>query len=79
MLRCRHLRSRKLQGVDTVPNRKPITFPYSGESLTQCGKCKATIFFVKTATGKTMPVNFETKESHFADCPAAAQFRKAKG
>lgn len=56
--------------------RKKITFDYAGEPLTKCPKCDATIFFVKTKTGKTMPVNFETKESHFADCPAAASFRK---
>lgn len=61
-----------------MTNRSKITFPYSGEALTQRGKCKETIYFVKTATGKTMPVNFETKESHFADCPAAAEFRRPK-
>ncbi len=59
-------------------DRKRITFNYAGEPLTKCSKCNATIFFVKTKTGKTMPVNFETKESHFADCPAAAEFRKGR-
>lgn len=61
-----------------MPERKKITYPYSGEQLTKCGKCNATIFFVETAKGKPMPVNYETRESHFADCPAAAQFRKTK-
>lgn len=61
-----------------MTERKKITFEYAGQPLQKCGKCNATIFFVTTTTGKQMPVNKETLESHFADCPAAKQFRKAK-
>ena len=61
-----------------MTERKRIKFEYSGELLQKCGKCDAIIFFAKMASGKTMPVNKETLESHFADCPAAKQFRRAK-
>lgn len=58
--------------------RKKITYEYEGQPLGKCAKCDAIIFFTTTAKGKPMPVNHATLESHFADCPAAAQFRKGK-
>ncbi len=61
-----------------MTDRKKIKFEYSGEPLQKCGKCDAIIFFVTTTSGKGMPVNKETLESHFADCPAAKQFRRPK-
>ena len=61
-----------------MTERKKITFEYEGQPIGKCAKCDAIIFFITTPKGKSMPVNYETKESHFADCPAAAQFRKGK-
>lgn len=55
-----------------------------------CRSCGARIQWVKTATGKSMPVNAETAGegervyihgkhvSHFSTCPAAAKHRKKK-
>lgn len=57
--------------------RKKILYPHNGELVQKCGKCPARIFFYKhPKSGKFIPVNAETLEPHFADCPAAAQFRK---
>lgn len=62
-----------------MPDRKKITYPYSGETVKQCLSCEAMIYFYRNPKSqKLMPVSFETKESHFADCPAAAQFRRPK-
>jgi hypothetical protein len=58
--------------------------------IDHCAKCKAAIVWLKTKTGKAMPVNAETagdddKEyehgkhiSHFATCEFAAQFRRKR-
>lgn len=37
------------------------------------------IYFVETKSGRPMPVDFETKETHFAHCPKYAEYRKQKG
>lgn len=54
----------------------------------RCKACRARIIFLKTATGKSMPVDADTveatdemfdherHESHFAKCPAADRFRR---
>lgn len=68
-----------------------ITIP-AGTPAARCSKCPATIYWVITDKGKRSPVSVntaiyagcfpptETREgqgvSHFADCPAAAGFRR---
>ena len=59
--------------------------PLMGERCKACGK---EITYLRTATGKIMPVDKETTDSadkyfdkdrhtsHFATCPEAAKFRK---
>lgn len=54
-------------------------YEYNNEPVQKCGKCDAMIFFVKGSKGGNIPINKATLEPHFADCPAAAHFRKAKG
>jgi len=56
----------------------------------KCRKCNAEIVFLRTATGKMMPVDANTVKpgdvnyehhkhtSHFATCPEADRFRKVK-
>lgn len=58
--------------------------------IRKCRDCGAEIVFLKTAAGKTMPIlassveegdvlfDHKKHKSHFADCPAAAKFRKPK-
>ena len=46
---------------------------------TPCKKCgKAMIWAKSYKSGKLMPVDAETKESHFSNCPYADEFRKPK-
>jgi len=59
-------------------------------SVQRCRACRAAIVYLKTKTGKSMPVNAETvmavdtvfdhtrHTSHFATCPKADEFRKSK-
>lgn len=54
----------------------------------RCRACRARIIFLKTSSGKAMPVDADTVEasddqfdherhvSHFATCPDAPQFRR---
>lgn len=56
----------------------------------RCRSCKAAIVFLKTRTGKTMPIDADTVEpgdeflelgkhvSHFATCPDATYYRKPR-
>lgn len=56
----------------------------------KCKSCGKEIVFLRTSTGKAIPVNKETTDaadeyydkerhiSHFADCPAAKDFRRKK-
>lgn len=67
--------------------------------IRKCNRCEQEIAFLKTASGKTMPVDAESLSeedvelinrgdqpefryndhvSHFATCPAAAEFRRPK-
>lgn len=60
------------------------------KKIVPCGHCRKQIVFLRTARGRTMPVDADTvgdddklfdykkHKSHFADCPAAAVFRKGK-
>lgn len=55
-----------------------------------CRACGKEIVFLRTSTGKSIPVNKETTDaadvhydkdrhiSHFADCPKANEFRKGR-
>ncbi len=43
-----------------------------------CRSCLAQIAWVTTPAGKRMPVDPATDESHFASCPQAKNWRKAK-
>jgi len=59
-------------------------------SVQHCRACQAAIVFLKTKTGKSIPINADTvrvgdtdfdhtrHKSHFADCPQASQFRKPR-
>jgi len=42
-----------------------------------CRACDRTIFWIRTTNGKNAPYTREAL-SHFADCPAAATFRRDK-
>ncbi|MGB5105559.1 MAG: hypothetical protein WBP42_02485 [Candidatus Zixiibacteriota bacterium] len=62
-----------------MTGRPKITYPYAGQQVQKCAKCEVMIFFHENPkTGKFIPINKETLEPHFADCPAAAQFRRPK-
>lgn len=60
----------------------------------KCKHCGKSIVFMRTKSGKSMPVNAETVSygdeftkfydskihiSHFSDCPGAEKFRRPKG
>ena len=45
-----------------------------GTPRQRCMACDAVIFFVKTASGKAMPVEVDGAP-HFVTCPEAATFR----
>lgn len=42
---------------------------------TTCRSCGAPIYFARTSTGKLTPISLVTNENHFADCPAAKEWR----
>lgn len=56
--------------------------------MSKCRSCDAEIMWVKTKTGKNMPINYDPElvnekefdadrmESHFSTCPDANQFKK---
>lgn len=59
--------------------------------IVRCSSCRARIIWLKTRTGKNMPVDADTVEpqdtefhpesdhvSHFATCPNADQHRRAR-
>lgn len=62
--------------------KKKIVFEYNNEPIVTCSKCNAQIFWILTANNKKMPVNWmedpNERESHFATCPFASQFRRKK-
>jgi len=69
---------------------EPDTTQAHEKRITRCRSCNARIVFLKTASGKNMPVDADTVEatdtefdstrhkSHFAECPAANQHRKPR-
>jgi hypothetical protein len=48
-----------------------------GANPCECNGCGATIYWIKTAKGRAMPVNPDGT-SHFSNCPKANEFRKKK-
>lgn len=67
------------------PRKDPAT---TAHLLVNCRSCNALMIFLKTSSGKRMPVDAETVEagdhtydhrkhkSHYATCPDAAKYRK---
>lgn len=47
----------------------------AGTPRRSCMSCGRAIFWIETKSGKKMPVNADTFESHFADCPNADEHR----
>lgn len=57
------------------PERKAVTFAIPpGTPERSCASCGAPMFWLKTKTGRSMPVNPDGT-SHFASCPQATQWR----
>ena len=55
-----------------------MNFPIPPDAdKSSCRGCGSTIFWIKTAAGKMMPVDPDGT-SHFATCPEALRFRKKK-
>lgn len=58
----------------------------AGTPESKCSGCDAQIFWVRSSTGKNMPLVFDSKGlgdtrfgySHFIDCPSAARFRRPR-
>ena len=46
-----------------------------GIEIIKCRDCKREIIWLRTKTGKLMPMTLEL-QSHFIDCPGATQFRR---
>lgn len=66
-----------------------VTFVVPAEAReTMCSSCGAPIAWIVTGGGKRMPISLRTVvvnlageregESHFADCPNAAEHRRAR-
>lgn len=74
------------------PKRAPFFFDVAADTPARtCDHCPATIYFVRTTTGKRMPVRCDVPEgkaptatepgrglSHFADCPGANRARRGR-
>lgn len=52
-----------------------ILYNNLGAAKGECKKCKAIIYFVTHKNGKQAPYTLEGS-NHFADCPAAKDFKK---
>ena len=60
--------------------REKTTYPYNDEPRSLCRfGCGRMIYFVETKKVRPMPVDYETKETHFAHCPKYAEYRQKKG
>lgn len=68
-----------LRMIFGLPKRHEIKFQHHGEPVTHCKSCNAKIFWIKTESGRNMPVNVDTLTSHFSTCPQAEKWRKGKG
>lgn len=54
---------------------------YRHENCARCRACKVSIEFWRTPLGKIIPLEIDDKGKvtpHFANCPEASQFRKAR-
>ena len=58
--------------------RKPTIYPYQGERVKQCKFCPVMIYWRKMDSGKNMPVERDTYEPHWGNCPGASKARKKK-
>lgn len=63
------------QGVDYEANLRQLLKIIGRPG--KCRSCDAEVVWIITKTGKMMPLNVHGV-SHFADCPNAAQHRKAR-
>ena len=49
-----------------------------GADIVKCSKCGAEMIWIKSKTGKSLPVRLNLI-NHFADCPNAEEFRNKNG
>lgn len=62
-----------------MKERARVTFDIPPAApATACRSCGAAIVWILTKAGKKMPVEIATRESHFARCPAAKEWRKPR-
>jgi hypothetical protein len=71
------------QAVPVVAKRAParaeIKYPIPpGAKSSACRGCGAFVYWIRTLTGKQMPVDPDGT-SHFATCPKAAEFKNKGG
>lgn len=70
-------------GVSASPSNRRVTFPIPPATpTTSCRSCGAPVVFVRTQSGRWMPVEAngdKRGESHFAHCPQAAEHRRPRG
>lgn len=62
------------------PDRpRVVTFDLPvGGRIEACRSCGAKVVWIQLPTGSRMPVNLDSRESHFATCPQADQWRRKK-
>lgn len=57
--------------------RPKVTFDIPPNATTSaCRSCGKPIAWIVTSSGKKMPVELDTRESHFANCHDAGKWRK---
>lgn len=72
-------RERQAEIARVMAERKRVTFEIPDTAdRGACRSCGEAIGWVLTKSGKKMPVEIATKESHFARCPAAERWRKPR-
>lgn len=63
--------------VKPKEKRAPLTFAVPPSApIAKCRSCGSPVVWIMTATGRRMPVNPDTRESHFATCPQSAEWRR---
>jgi len=69
---------REARKLEEGEKQAPYLFAIpAGATVTHCRSCAARIVWIKTESGKNMPVNAEgDPTSHFATCPDANRWRK---
>lgn len=61
------------------PKKRGPTFEFPPSApRVPCRSCRADVVWIVTEGGRRMPVDPGTKESHFATCPHAADWRKKR-